>query len=344
MADNNIPGIPGVLMLDIQGQKLSMEERQLLSRQAVGGVILFSRNFSEPSQLRDLIREIRECKPEILLAVDQEGGRVQRFRSGFSRLPAPYRFSELFDRSPEEAVSLAHTCGWLMAAELLYFGLDLSFAPVLDLYTTASEVIGDRAFSAEVDIAVRLIRAYVDGMHEAGMVATGKHFPGHGTVVADSHVELPVDDRPESQIWAHDLKVFSDCIDVLDAVMPAHVCYPAIDQECAGYSSTWLQGILRRRLGFEGVIFSDDLNMEAAKKIGDAVTRAKKALSAGCDMVLVCNAPQSALQVADYLEASGHPGNPGLAKLRGAPSPEIASLFETDKWATAAEAANRLSE
>ena len=342
MAVNNI--IPGALMLDIQGQKLSVEERQLLSRPAVGGVILFSRNFSEPRQLQDLVTEIRECKPEILLAVDQEGGRVQRFRSGFSRLPAPYRFSEFFDQSPEEAVSLAHTCGWLMAAELLYFGLDLSFAPVLDLYTATSEVIGDRAFSAEVDIAVRLIRAYVDGMHEAGMVATGKHFPGHGTVVADSHVELPVDDRPASQIWAHDLKVFNDCIDVLDAVMPAHVCYPAVDQECAGYSSAWLQGVLRRRLEFEGIIFSDDLSMEAAKKVGDAVTRAKKALSAGCDIVLVCNAPQSALEVAEYLEVSGHPGSPGLAKLRGAPSPEIASLFETDKWATAAEAAGRLSE
>ena len=340
MPDNHTHG---ALMLDIQGQKLSLEERQLLSRQAVGGVILFSRNFSEPSQLRDLIMEIRECKPEILLAVDQEGGRVQRFRSGFSRLPAPYRFSELFDRNPEEAVSQAYSCGWLMAAELLHFGLDLSFAPVLDLYTSTSEVIGDRAFSAEVDIAVRLIRAYVEGMHEAGMVATGKHFPGHGTVVADSHVELPVDNRPESEILAHDLRVFSACIDVLDAVMPAHVCYPAIDQECAGYSNAWLEGILRQRLGFEGIVFSDDLNMEAAKKIGDAVTRAKKALSAGCDMVLVCNAPQSALEVADYLEASGHPGNPGLAKLRGAPSPEIASLFETDKWATAAEAAGRLS-
>ena len=296
MKDNHIPG---VLMLDIQGQKLSTEERHLLSRQAVGGVILFSRNYSEPRQLRDLITEIRECKSELLLAVDQEGGRVQRFRSGFSRLPAPYRLSQLFDQNPEEAVSQAHSCGWLMAAELLYFGLDLSFAPVLDLYTSTSEVIGDRAFSADVDIAVRLIRAYVDGMHEAGMVATGKHFPGHGTVVADSHIELPVDDRLESEIWAKDLRVFSDCIDVLDAVMPAHVCYPAIDQECAGYSTEWLQGILRRRLGFEGIIFSDDLNMEAAKKIGDAVTRAQKALFAGCDMVLVCNAPQSALEVAD---------------------------------------------
>ena len=341
MADNHIPG---VLMLDIQGQHLSTEERRLLSRQAVGGVILFSRNYTEPKQLRDLIAEIRECKPEILLAVDQEGGRVQRFRPGFSRLPAPYMLSKLFDQHPDQAVSQAQSCGWLMAAELLHFGLDLSFAPVLDLYTSTSEVIGDRAFSAEVDIAVQLIKAYVDGMHEAGMIATGKHFPGHGSVVADSHVELPVDDRPESEIWAHDLRVFSDCIDVLDAVMPAHVCYPAVDQECAGYSTVWLKGILRRRLGFQGIIFSDDLNMEAAKKIGDAVTRARKALSAGCDMVLVCNAPQSALEVADFLEISGHPGNPRLAGLRGTPSPEIASLFETDKWATAAEAAGRLSE
>lgn len=341
MADNHIPG---VLMLDLQGQNLTMEERRLLSRQAVGGVILFSRNYTEPKQLRDLIAEIRECKPEMLLAVDQEGGRVQRFRSGFSRLPAPYRLSKLFDQNPEEAVSQAHSCGWLMAAELLHFDLDLSFAPVLDLYTSVSEVIGDRAFSAEVDVAVRLIKAYIDGMHEAGMVATGKHFPGHGTVVADSHVELPIDDRPESEIWAHDLRVFSDCIDVLDAVMPAHVSYPAVDQECAGYSTVWLKSILRRRLGFEGIIFSDDLNMEAAKQIGDAVTRARKALSAGCDMVLMCNAPQSALEVADYLEISGHPGNPRLGRLRGTPSPEIASLFETDKWAAAVEAARRLSE
>ena len=336
--------IPGVLMLDIQGQNLSAEERQLLSHQAVGGLILFSRNYSEPDQLRDLIAEVRECKPEILLAVDQEGGRVQRFKSGFVRLPAPHRLSSAFNENPAEAINQAQVHGWVMAAEILHFGLDLSFAPVLDLYASASRVIGDRAFSAEVGTAVKLARAYINGMHEAGMVATGKHFPGHGTVAADSHLELPIDDRREAEIWSQDLSVFSGCIDVLDAIMPAHVCYPNIDQDCAGFSNVWLQSILRQRLGFEGVIFSDDLSMEAAKAIGNAETRAKKALAAGCDMVLVCNDRRSAVEVADYLEKIGHAGNPRLARLRASPSLEIATLYDTEKWAAAIEIVDRLND
>ena len=334
---------PGVLMLDIQGQYLSAEDRQLLSRQAVGGLILFSRNYTEPDQLRGLIAEIRECKPEILIAVDQEGGRVQRFTSGFARLPAPYRLSSVFDKSPAEAVNQAQVLGWVMAAEILHFGLDLSFAPVLDLHTSASKVIGDRAFSSEVDTTVKLARAYVSGMHEAGMVATGKHFPGHGTVAADSHLELPVDDRIDSELWSRDLRVFSECIDILDAIMPAHVCYPNIDQACAGYSNVWLKNILRQRLGFEGIIFSDDLSMMAAKAVGPAETRAATALAAGCDMILVCNDRQSATEVADYLEKIEHTGNPRLASLRASPSPELATLYETEKWASAIEIVDRLN-
>lgn len=327
----------GALMLDIEGQELTTEDRQLLARPVVGGLILFTRNYRDPGQLRALVAGARECNPELLIAVDQEGGRVQRFRHEFVQLPPLYSLYSVYQDDPERALELARVCAWVMAAEILHHDIDLSFAPVLDLYTDFSEVIGNRAFAADVKTASDLARAYINGMHEAGMIATGKHFPGHGSVAADSHLELPVDTRDAKDILETDMQVFSNCIDVLDAIMPAHVSYPSIDSECAGFSIKWLQQILRQQLGFEGVIFSDDLSMQAARESGGPAERAEKALTAGCDMVLCCNDRDAAIAVADYLEAHHAAGNYRLSKLRATPSADISDLYNTEKWAAATD-------
>lgn len=325
----------GALMLDVEGLELTTEDRHLLARPAVGGLILFTRNYRDPQQLLELVADARQCNPALLIAVDQEGGRVQRFRHDFVQLPPLYSLFTVYKNDPEKALELAQTCAWVMAAEILHHGIDLSFAPVLDLYTDFSEVIGDRAFAADVKVASDLARAYINGMHEAGMIATGKHFPGHGSVAADSHLELPVDHRSADEICQTDMQVFSNCIDVLDAIMPAHVSYPSIDSECAGFSRVWLEQILRQQLGFEGVIFSDDLSMQAARESGTPTDRAAKAINAGCDMVLTCNDRDAALAVADYLEAHHPGGNYRLSKLRATPAADISDLYNTEKWETA---------
>ena len=325
----------GALMLDIEGPELTTEDRQLLARPVVGGLILFTRNYRDPRQLRELVADVRNCNPDLLIAVDQEGGRVQRFRHEFLQLPPLHSLFTVYQDDPERALELAQTCAWVMAAEILHHGIDLSFAPVLDLYTDFSEVIGNRAFAADVNTATLLARAYINGMHEAGMIATGKHFPGHGSVAADSHHELPVDTRDADEIFGTDMQVFSRCIDVLDAIMPAHVSYPSIDSECAGFSSKWLQQILRQQLGFEGVIFSDDLSMQAARESGSPAERAAKAFSAGCDMVLSCNDRDAAFAVADYMDAHHSEGNYRLSKLRATPAADISDLYNTKKWEVA---------
>lgn len=323
---------PGALMLDLEGQQLTDEERKLLSRPEVGGLILFNRNYVEPQQLRQLVIEVRRCNPELIIAVDQEGGRVQRFRNGFLQLPPLHSLAAIYAEDAARGRELARCHAWLMAAEVLQYGIDLSFAPVLDLFNSESQVIADRAFSADVDTCTDLARAYIAGMHEAGMVATGKHYPGHGTVVADSHLTLPVDDRSANEILGQDFQVFANCIDMLDAIMPAHVRYPAIDAECAGYSSVWIQQKLRGQLDFEGVVFSDDLSMVAAHSAGGAAQRAEKALSAGCDMVLACNDRAAAVSIADYLGQTGHPGCHALSRLRASPCAETADLYQSEKW------------
>ena len=319
-------------MVDIEGLQLTPDEEGLLSRPEVGGLILFTRNFDTPDQLRRLIAQVRQCNPQILIAVDQEGGRVQRFREGFFPLPAIHRLSDIYTQAPELAIRLARLHAWVMSAAILQYGIDLSFAPVLDLFNSASPVIGDRAFADDVDTTTELALAYIAGMHEAGMVATGKHYPGHGTVTADSHTTLPVDERSAEEILALDFKVFANCVDALDAIMPAHVIYPAVDSECAGFSKIWIQQKLRGQLDFEGVVFSDDLSMEAAVASGDAATRAEKALGAGCDMVLACNNRLSALAIADYLREIKHPGCHALLRLRASPCMESADLYNSDKW------------
>jgi beta-N-acetylhexosaminidase len=288
-------------MLDVQGLRLTEEDRQVLSLPSVGGVILFSRNYVSREQLIALVQQMRSCNPDLLIAVDHEGGRVQRFKNGFTRLPAMGAIlasTTNMEQAKEHALQL----GWLMAYELIACDIDISFAPVLDL-NGISQVIGDRSFSAEPDEVILLASAFIDGMHEAGMKCTGKHFPGHGSVLEDSHIALPIDQREFSQIAETDLRVFSQLIreGKLDAIMPAHVIYQKVDAKGAGFSAHWLQDILRQTYQFEGLIFSDDLSMEGAGAQGGYVQRAEQALVAGCDMVLACNNRAGALEVAHGL-------------------------------------------
>ncbi len=330
-------------MLDLEGEELTAEEEKLLQRECVGGLILFSRNYAGPEQLRTLVAAVRNSNPDILIAVDQEGGRVQRFREGFLQLSPLHALSSNYYTDQEQAKQLARLHGWAMAAEILQYGIDISFAPVLDLYNSESEVIAERAFAADVIVTTNLARAYIGGMHEAGMIATGKHYPGHGTVVADSHLTVPVDGRSAEEILNNDFQVFANCIDLLDGIMPAHVQYPKVDAECAGFSKVWIQQKLRGQLDFQGVVFSDDLSMAAAQASGDAVQRAEKAFAAGCDMVLACNDRDAALAIADYLDATAHPGCSKLSTLRATPAAEVANLYEQEHWHVAVEALSEIS-
>lgn len=310
----------GVLMLDLEGLSLTDSEREVLRDPDVGGLILFSRNFSDPAQLTSLMRSIRAVRPDLMVAVDQEGGRVQRFREGFTRLPAMATLGQRYKQDPEQALIQARELGWLMAAELRAFDIDISFAPVLDLDWQRSSVIGDRAFATDAaDVSV-LAGAFMAGMHEAGMAATGKHFPGHGWVEADSHLELPIDQRLESAICDVDMQPFSDLITQgLDAIMPAHVVYTQVCHSPAGFSEYWLRTILRERLGFDGVIFSDDLTMEGASVAGSYAQRCDQAMAAGCDMVLVCNQPAAAREVLAHIKASGIKSAGRLPRMLGKP-------------------------
>jgi beta-N-acetylhexosaminidase len=224
-----------------------------------------------------------------------------------------------------------------MAAEVLSCGLDISFAPVVDLYRRESRIIADRAFSDSPAVVTELVRAFVAGMHDAGMRATGKHFPGHGSVVEDSHVELPVDDRSLEQLLATDLAPFADCADILDAVMPGHVLYPEVDKHCAALSEVWLQKILRQRLGYRGVVFSDDLTMAAAESAGDVVQRARQALDAGCDMILVCNNRPQALEVINWLDSSAYPASDRLPAMQGKRDLNPIQLRESEQWQRASK-------
>ena len=299
----------GPVMLDLRGTEITPEERELLRHPATGGVILFARNYAAPDQLYRLVRSIHELRaPSLIVAVDQEGGRVQRFREGFTRLPPPGRYGQLYDADRARGLDTARLAGWLMAAELRACGVDLSFAPVLDLDRGVSSVIGDRAFHRDPEAVAELARAWVQGVHDAGMQAVGKHFPGHGGVAADSHCELPVDGRPLVDIELEDLVPFERLVGHgLGGIMPAHVVYRQADPRPAGYSAFWIRDVLRARLGFQGVVFSDDLTMAAAAVEGGYAERARAALEAGCDMILVCNAPEGAAAVLRALEGYADP-------------------------------------
>jgi beta-N-acetylhexosaminidase len=296
-------------MLDIVGLELSQAERDRLQHPLVGGVLLFSRNYESPERLRSLVRDIHSLRdPHLLVAVDHEGGRVQRFRDGFTELPPMRVLGSVYDENPKRAKRLAETCGWLMASELRAAGVDFSFAPVLDLDRGKSKVIGDRAFHSDPETVADLAHAYMMGMSHVGMSATGKHFPGHGGVAGDSHTEIPVDGRGYADIYAEDILPFERMINFgLAAVMPAHVVYAQVDPNPAGFSRFWLQDILRTHLGFQGVIFSDDLSMAGATLAGDMLGRSRAALHAGCDMILVCNDINAADKVLDGLGAHNDP-------------------------------------
>lgn len=279
----------GPLIMDVAGLYLTPEDQRVLEHPFIGGVILFSRNYQSPEQVARLIQEIRSIRADLLIAVDQEGGRVQRFRTPLTRLPPMATLGRLYDRDPQEALYFATELAWLMAAEMLALGVDISFAPVLDLAYGVSSVIGDRALHEKPYNVAKLASAYIEGMNQAGMAATGKHFPGHGAVVADSHLELPVDSRALDEIRQKDLQPFALLADKLAAIMPAHIVYERVDAQPAGFSAVWLQSVLRQELGFKGLIFSDDLSMKGAAIAGDYSARAFQALHAGCDMILLCN-------------------------------------------------------
>lgn len=282
----------GPLIVGIKGLTLTSEDKQLLQQPLIGGVILFARNYNDVEQLRTLVAEIKHLRsPALWVSVDHEGGRVQRFINGFTRLPNLGQLGALYGSDPSAALQQTAEWGFCMAQELLAVGVDMSFAPVIDLNKNKLSLIGDRSFHRDAAIVTVMAKAWCDGVHRAGMKTCVKHFPGHGDVTVDSHDGLPVDERSYEQIAADDLIPFKQLITegVVDAIMPAHIVFPQVDDKPAGFSSIWMQDILRQQCQFKGVIISDDLGMGGAAGLGSYPQRLGSALAAGCDLVLLCN-------------------------------------------------------
>lgn len=338
----------GPVMVGIEGTTLDAGARELLAHPLAGGVILFRRNYESPAQLAALVREIRGLRhPPLLVAVDQEGGRVQRFREGLTRLPPPAAIGALHRVDPRQGLGAAERIAWLMAAELRTLGVDLSFAPVLDLDRGRAAVIGDRAFGGDPEAVAVLGRAWMRGAHAAGMAAVGKHFPGHGGVSGDSHLALPEDPRPLAELALEDLMPFERLVRAgLPGVMAAHVLYSAVDPRPATFSRRWIGGVLRGELGFQGAVFSDDLGMRAAEIAGAPPERAQAALAAGCDMVLACT-PGLAGAVLEGLAWDPDPvAGLRLARLhaRHRAAPDLDALRRDRRWREAASLAARLCD
>ncbi|AUI85352.1 beta-N-acetylhexosaminidase [Vibrio azureus] len=324
----------GPLWVDVAGYELTAEDREILAHPTVGGLILFTRNYHDSKQLQALTTSIRKAaKRPILIGVDQEGGRVQRFRQGFSLIPAAQEYAK--HSNGEE---LARMGGWLMAAELIAHDIDLSFAPVLDKGHQC-KAIGNRSFGDDMETILRHSTAYMQGMKSIGMATTGKHFPGHGGVIADSHLETPYDDR--SDLFEQDMAIFKAHIDagILDAMMPAHVIFSHYDDQPASGSEFWLKQVLRQQLGFKGLIFSDDLTMEGAAIMGGPAERGVQALKAGCDMLLVCNQRDAQVEVLDHLPITSVPLADALLKKQNF---SLSELKRSQEWKEATEAMKRL--
>ena len=319
------------VITDVAGTELTSDDRELLRSPELAGIIFFARNYESPEQLRALTASIREVRPDLLLTADQEGGRVQRFRDGFTRFAPMMTFESLYRENPERACDLAYDGARLLATELIEQGVDLTFAPVLDIEQDCSRVIGDRAFGHDASTVAALAGAWAEGLKSVGMQAVGKHFPGHGGVVADSHHELPRDDRSDAEL-DEDIAPFSSLIQrrLLAGIMPAHVIYSAIDaSHTAGFSSVWLQQILRDRLGFDGVIFSDDLSMAGAASAGDFYQRSFAAALAGANALVVCNNPQASREVVRAVRALRDQGHPSLSLTSWKPDAECPDADET---------------
>lgn len=310
----------GPVMVGISGTELTAQEREMLCHPLVGAVILFTRNFENRDQVTQLVKDIHDLrKPRLLVAIDHEGGRVQRFREGFTHLPPARSFGDIYDSDPKRAKRLAETAGWVMAAELRAIDIDFSFAPVLDVDRGVSKVIGDRSFHSDPEVVTVLAQSYIAGMNKAGMAATGKHFPGHGAVEVDTHLGIATDPRPFVDIESEDLIPFERLIRAgLAGIMPAHVIFSNVDKQPAGFSPFWLQKVLRQDLNFQGVIFSDDLLMEGAAIAGDVEQRAEAALEAGCDTVLICDNFSAISKTLDHLERFDNPASHlRLARMHG---------------------------
>jgi beta-N-acetylhexosaminidase len=324
----------GPLMVDVPGTSLTAEDRQVLGHPLIGAVILFARNFADVDQLEELVREIRAVRsPALLVGVDQEGGRVQRFRTGFTELPPQRVIGRVYDLDPEAGRHLAAQCGWLLAAELRASGVDLSFAPCVDLDYGVSEVIGDRAYHRDPEVVARLAVSAMQGMRDAGMAATAKHFPGHGAVVADSHRALPVDRRPLEELGDDLLPYRRMIANGLSSVMVAHVSFPEVDEAPASLSRRWVQRELRDNLGFSGAVFSDDLSMAGAAYAGSVPERARLALAAGCDVLAICNDRPGVLDTLEELAGETDPlSQVRLVRLHGRPTPGRRELATLPRW------------
>jgi len=339
------PSYSGPVMIDVAGLQLTNADIDLLQNPLVGGLIFFARNFESIDQLTELVAQCRAANPRLLLSVDQEGGRVQRFKTGYTLLPSMQSFLPQFLTNEESTLDLIQDTGGLRAAEILASGRDISFAPGLDVDDCHCKAISDRSFSANADQVVLFAEHFIRGMHDAGMAVTGKHFPGHGGVGGDSHLELPVDTRSFDELCGRDLIPFQRLIEQLDAVMPAHIRFPAIDdQNSVGFSPKWLQQVLRQKLGFDGVIFSDDLSMEGAAKAGGYGDRAQLAIDAGCDMVLACNNRAGAEEVLQRLQGQQFPGAVRLQRMRARQEWTWKKLKSQDRWMQTRERLNQITQ
>ncbi|WNO07579.1 beta-N-acetylhexosaminidase [Teredinibacter sp. KSP-S5-2] len=322
----------GPVVTDVSGPYLTSEDRDLLLHPMLGGIILFARNYQSPEQLIELVESIRAINPRIVISVDQEGGRVQRFKEGFTRLPSMQKAVDVFV-DDEERLDFLSDLGWLMASEVIAHGVDHSYAPVLDADDCQCKAIGDRSFSKNPEKVTDYATAFIRGMNQAGMSVTGKHFPGHGKVTADSHHELPVDDRSIDQLYRDDLIPFVKLLPQLNAIMPAHILFPQIDPvRPVGFSKKWVTEILKEKMGFKGIVFSDDLTMQGAASVGRYSVRAEMAFEAGCDIAVVCNNPEGGMEVLNAAEKVNLTSKQSLQCMRARQQISVNDLKQTERW------------